>query len=209
MDRFRSANASLYDAFLRETQRQDGHDCQHEGTVEQGLEALCADLPACQPAASLRARMLAGACPEGRLARFASAVAQLLDIGMEQAETLLDRALRPSEFTSPLPGIGFLWVSGGPRVADAIRGFVRVQAGRQFPEHEHLGRESLLVLQGTLWDGTRQRRVVPGELDELVAGSSHAFHVPADGPDLLGLAVTHVGMRVLGLTLKGGPKPPL
>ena len=205
MDRFRSANASLYDAFLRETQCHDDHDA---AGVERALEALCADLPVCQPTPSLRERMLDSAHTHGRLARFASAVAELLDVATPQAEALLDRALDPRGFTSPLPGISFLWVSGGPCVTDAIRGFVRVQAGTHFPEHEHLGRERLLVLQGSLWDDTRALRVGPGELDELAAGSCHAFHVPADGPDLLGLAITHVGMRVRGATLKGGAEPP-
>jgi len=196
MKRFLSANAPLYDAFLREAIAEEA----------ELLDALCEGLQPTAADPELRQRILGGLTNDGRLACYVKPVAELLDVQLATAAQLLDRALDPQQFSTPLPGIGFLWVDGGPRTAEALRGFVRVAAGQSFPSHEHLGRESLLVLQGTLFDDSRQVQLGPGDLDVLPAGSTHAFRVPADSPDLLGLAVNEVGLRMLGKTVRSRPK---
>jgi quercetin dioxygenase-like cupin family protein len=71
-----------------------------------------------------------------------------------------------------------------------------VAAGTTFPEHEHLGEETVLVLQGAFTEPGSGRTVRAGETDVLSAQSSHTFHAPPDGPDLLMLQVTAVGVRV-------------
>jgi putative transcriptional regulator len=178
------------DAFLRELADADAHAL--------GLECLADALPARARAASLRARVLASAAQQPRLARFAAQVAELLDVGLERAHALLARLDHASAWTPELPGISFLWVDGGPRVADALRGFVRVHAGQEFPEHAHLGDEVTLVLQGGFEDPTRGRVFRPGDLDRMAAGTSHHFRAADGGVDLLKLSVVHAGIRALG-----------
>lgn len=166
--------------------------------AQAGLESLSSALVPVAPDAALRARLLAAVPQTQRFARFAEAAAALLDIDRAAACELLDRLGERSRFVEALPGVELLWVDGGPGVANALRGFVRVAAGGHFPEHEHLGEEHLLVLQGSLRDESRGRILRPGDLDVMPAGSTHGFVVPAGGPDLLGLSVVHAGLRIAG-----------
>jgi hypothetical protein len=161
-------------------------------------EALGSDAVATPPGA--RERLLADIPANGRFARFAEATAKLLDIGLERAKVLLDRLADDSVFSQELPGISFYWCEGGPAVANAVRGFVRVAAGTHFPEHEHIGDEIVLVLQGSFVDTTRGLAFAAGDSDVMKAGTSHAYYVPEGGPDLLKLSVTQEGLRALGQT---------
>jgi len=161
-----------------------------------GLLQLSEALEPSTAPASLRARLLAELPVTRRFERFAASVAKLLDIGLERANALLDRLDDAAVFTTEMPGVEFFWVEGGPRVANAVRGFLRVAAGTTFPEHEHLGEETVLVLQGAFTEPGSGRTVRAGETDVLSAQSSHTFHAPPDGPDLLMLQVTAVGVRV-------------
>ena len=56
------------------------------------------------------------------------------------------------------------------------------------------------MLQGSFVDEARGLTFVPGDIDTMPAGSSHGFHVPEGGPDLLKLSVTQLGIRALGHT---------
>lgn len=163
-----------------------------------GLLRLSEALPEIAPPSELRERLLHDARSEGRLARFADAVADLLDIGTGKAKELLERIDDPSAWSLELPGISFLWVEGGPSVANAVRGFVRVAAGQDFPEHEHLGDETVLVLQGGFEDVQRGKVFRPGDVDTMPTGTSHAFRALPNGPDLVKLAVVQTGLRALG-----------
>ena len=71
--------------------------------------------------------------------------------------------------------------AAGPR--DAIRTLVLMESGSHFPKHEHLGDETVLILQGTLLheDGKIYR---PGAVLRMAKGTSHAFDVP-EGLDLI------------------------
>ena len=184
------------DAFLREVELLEGELA--DGGL--GLSALSETLEPTAPSDGLRARLLADIPETGRFARFAESVAKLLDLGLAQARTLLDRLDDDSLYEKELPGIAFFWVDGGPQVANAVRGFLRVAAGTDFPEHEHLGLETVLVLQGAFTDLARGKTFRAGDVDTMPADSSHAYRVPKDGPDLLLLSVTQVGAKMLGLT---------
>jgi quercetin dioxygenase-like cupin family protein len=191
------------DAFLGDVQAELDRDPAGDAQLQAdaagiGLLHLSEALPAVAPPVSLRERILDGAHSEGRLARFAGAVAELLDVGLDKARALLDRIDDPAAWSHELPGISFLWVEGGPRVAVALRGFVRVDAGQEFPEHEHLGDEIVLVLQGGFEDVARGRVFRPGDIDRMPTGTSHGFRALPDGPDLLKLAVVQTGLRALG-----------
>ena len=189
------------DVFLRELQGDDAAD----GGVaardpELGLIAVCESLKPVAPSADLRARLLASADAPSRLARFADRVAELLDVGLDKARELLARIDDPSAWEEQLPGVSFLWVEGGPRVAAAVRGFVRVRAGLDFPDHEHLGDEVTLVLQGGFEDPERKLVCRAGDIDRMPTGTAHGFRALAGGTDLLKLAVVHTCLKALGQT---------
>jgi hypothetical protein len=148
------------------------------------------------PGAELRSRLMAALSETGRFERFAGTVSQLLDIEPSRALQLLDQLDDRSLFYELMPGIELYWVDGGPRVANAVRGFVRVAAGTEFPEHEHHGEERVLVLQGAFCDPTQGRTFRPGEVSVMPKGSSHLHIIPEDGPDLLLLSVIQEGVTV-------------
>lgn len=157
------------------------------------------------PRAGGRARLMADALAQGRLAHHAEAVAALLDLPRDAARALLDQVDLPGSWTSdvPPPATAF-WVPGGPRAAHCVRGFVRIPAGSPFPDHEHLGEERGLVLAGSFVDAALGRTVRPGEQFTMPAGSRHQPLVPADGVDLLMLVVVRGGYKVGELVL--GPR---
>jgi len=154
--------------------------------------------PAEAPCAALRERLLAAATHEGRLWRFASEVAELLDVSLERARALLDRLDDPSVWTVVSPGIALFWVEGGPRVQSATRGFVRIAAGVRTPDHEHVGRETMFVLQGALHDLGNGLVGRPGDLLQNEGGSSHAIEALPHGVDVLQLAIAEGGIRIGG-----------
>jgi hypothetical protein len=188
------------DAFLRDLSELDADPALLELSARHGLAQLSEALEPVAPADGARERLMAGASSQGRFARFAEATAKMLDLGIEQAKALLDRLADPSVFDKELPRIEFFWCEGGPSVANAVRGFVKVEADTNFPDHEHIGDEIVLVLQGSFVDASRNLTFHAGDSDIMKAGTSHAYYVPAGGPDLLMLSVTQVGLRAMGQT---------
>jgi hypothetical protein len=188
------------DAFLSELERSLLAHGESADVAAPGLVQLSESLPRLSPPAALRERLMQSAHLENRLARFANRVAELLDVSAAKAALLLQGLDDPSVWSAELPGIEFCWVEGGPARAAAVRGFVRVQPGVDFPEHEHLGDEVVLVLQGGFEDRARQRVFRPGDVDRMAADSSHSFRALPHGPALLTLAVVETGLRALGHT---------
>ncbi|MET0341031.1 MAG: cupin domain-containing protein [Polyangiales bacterium] len=163
-----------------------------------GVDALTS-AGAAAARASGRARLLAAATHEGRFWRFDTQVAALLDLSRDAARKLLDLIDHPHVWQRPMPGVSLFWVNGGPRMEAALCGFLRVAPGKVFPEHEHLGDETVLVLAGAMLDPTTGTLTRPGELDQRAHGSRHVVAVPEGGVDLLMLAVVHGGLRVNGI----------
>lgn len=200
-----TASPHEVDAFLRDLDELDELDETAQTTTAvdiaaHGLVHVSEALDPVEPPSGMREKLLASIATQGRFARFAEATAKMLDLGIDQAKALLDRLHDLSLFENELPGISFYWCEGGPAVANAVRGFVRVAAGTNFPEHEHLGDEIVLVLQGSFVDTTRGITFHAGDSDIMKAGTSHSYYVPEGGPDLLKLSVTQVGLRAMGLT---------
>lgn len=141
----------------------------------EGFAALALALAPVAPRAALRERLLAAARAEGeRFAPFAARLARLIDVTVERARELLATIVRPEAWQPLLPGVDLLHLAGGPAVAGADVGFVRVAAGRPFPEHRHLGDEHVLVLQGGYRDSSGEV-FAAGALVDLPADSAHAF----------------------------------
>ena len=145
----------------------------------------------------------------GRLARFAEPVARLLDVDVTRAQGLLDGIDAHGAFVpGPFPDldISLCHVEGGPAVADAVTGFVRVAPGVTFPEHEHLGEEHVLILQGRYVELQTGVEAGPGDVVTRPGGSSHALTALAGGTDLLYLAVVHRGVKIGDVVM--GPESP-
>lgn len=152
--------------------------------------------------ASCRARLLQAAVHGGRLWRFDQAVSEMLDVSLAAARAVLDRLDQASAWVDVLPGVALCWVDGGPRVQNAMRGFMRIAAGVRTAEHEHVGPETLLVLQGACLDVGSGRVFYPGEYLRSEPGSIHTLEAVGGGPDLLQLSVSHEGMRIAGRLYK-------
>lgn len=172
-----------------------------DGTAADLGFACAADtLTPVAPSTDLRERLLGAARPEDRLARFAEPIAELLQIDRDAARALIARIDDPSAWFELLPGIQLLPAPGGPTVQNALRGFVRVRAGVEFPEHEHLGDEAVMIMQGYYADGVTGDIFGPGDVPKHLESTQHSFRVLADGPDLLGLVVAQGGLRAQGQT---------
>jgi putative transcriptional regulator len=170
----------------------------HDDDLDTELFAALVDaLPREAPAASLKDRLMKSidASP-GRFGdRFADRMAALVDLARDRAQALLDAIDDAARWTSGgLPGMNLFHIDGGPRVANAIVGFVRMAPGARFPLHTHRGDEVVLILQGGYVDsdGVTHRA---GEEHRMPAGSSHGF-TAAPGPDLLYLGVALDGFDV-------------
>ncbi|MGR9108277.1 MAG: cupin domain-containing protein [Gammaproteobacteria bacterium] len=129
------------------------------------------------PDPSVRERVLASIEPKRRFEGFRDRFAALFDLGNDAAMGLLAKidTAKAGEFASSLlPGVSVLKFSGGPRVASATCGLIRVTADTLFPRHRHHGVERVLVLQGRAREHSG-RLLQPGDLLLSEAGSEHTF----------------------------------
>jgi quercetin dioxygenase-like cupin family protein len=143
------------------------------------------------PPQLLRERLLATAMrPRLRLAPLFGALAELFDLGDSDLAGIFERAADARAWTKSLiPGTKLLHLVGGPRVAAADNGLVRLQAGARFPTHRHLGTERVLVLEGGYRDEQSGRVYGPGDLHEMPEGSSHAYSALPDHDLLFAVSV--------------------
>jgi mannose-6-phosphate isomerase-like protein (cupin superfamily) len=169
-----------------------------DGDVDGELLAKLLDaIPAEAPSSSLKDRLFKSVDDPlvggRRFERFAAQVARISDVAMERAQELLDKIDDAASWLLS-PDMSVYNFSGGARVQNAISGFVRLPPGGVFPEHEHVGDEIVLVLQGTMIDssGVVHR---PGDEVLMKAGSKHSFTAGA-GVDLLYLAIIQGGMKI-------------
>jgi quercetin dioxygenase-like cupin family protein len=142
------------------------------------LEALTELAPASKaPPQLLRERLLATvARPRLRFAPLFDALSDLFDLADSDLAGIFERASTPSAWTkAQIPGTELLHLLGGPGVAGADNGLVRIQAGARFPTHRHLGLERVLVLEGGYRDEPSARLYLPGDLQEMQPGSAHAY----------------------------------
>ncbi len=147
--------------------------------------------PAPAPAFARLARTLAE--PAERLAPFAARLAALIDVDAARARACLARIFDPASWVPLMPQIDLVHLEGGPATAGSDVGFVRIAPGGVFPEHEHLGLERVLILQGRVLDSTGGE-LGPGAHTTLGAGSQHGLRCVSDEP--LVYAVVVGGIRM-------------
>ncbi|MBX3263894.1 MAG: cupin domain-containing protein [Labilithrix sp.] len=117
--------------------------------TKDAVAAIGLTTSAAAPPPALRERLLASRGRPGRYGVFADRVARLFDLPLPDAEALMKRIERPSEWTPFLvEGLEMIPVVAGPACAGAIATLVRIQPGATFPDHAHRGDETMLVLDG-------------------------------------------------------------
>ncbi|NUN13642.1 MAG: cupin domain-containing protein [Myxococcales bacterium] len=166
-------------------------------TGPETMEVLATALPPVTPSDHVRSRLMASLGQRSRFEWLADTVATMLDVARDKALAYLENIDVPSQWqASPFSGVSLIHVEGGSAVGAAITGFVRIEPGFVFPEHSHLGDESVLVVQGTIvLSGDRTAR--PG--DVLMADNTIEHEVAqGNGPPLIYLAVVRKGIVIDG-----------
>lgn len=152
--------------------------------------------PARSAPSVLRARLLASVRESSPFSAFVAELQQLFDLGRGVVQELLASAVSAASWEAgPVRGIELFHLDGGPRVAAADAGFVRMAPGTVFPLHRHLGPEVVLVLAGSYLDSSGVRYGV-GDLVSLPEGSEHSF--TADPVEGVVFAVVVSGVDILG-----------
>jgi putative transcriptional regulator len=149
----------------------------------------------------LRERLLRNTQTANRFSDFVGQVATLLDYSADAADTLLRLIDEASSWVlGPSPGSSLVHFDPGPRLGNALTGFVKIAAGMPFPEHEHVGAETILVLQGSYEDsnGTIYRT---GDSVVNADGSVHDFSA-LPGPDLIYLVILGTGIKIGGVLVE-------
>jgi quercetin dioxygenase-like cupin family protein len=155
-------------------------------------EALSALVPPVKaPPQLLRERLLATvARPCLRYAPLFGKLSELFDLDDTALAALCERAAAPTAWSaSPIVGMRLMHLQGGPRVAGADNGLVRLAAGTRFPRHRHLGLERVLVMEGGYRDEQDGRLYLPGDWHEMQPGTSHAYTALPDHQLLIAVSV--------------------
>lgn len=207
----------MLDAWLagRLDAEQDEQFATHVGNCERCREQvritqsafgeLTRELPPATPSEGLKAQIMSDLAPAARFARFRERVSELIDVSVERAGELLGQIDEIDPWVpGPSEGVELFHIDGGPRVEDAIVGFIKIGSGGEFPHHKHLGTERVFVLQGSFQDSSGTVHGL-GDLVVEPPGSEHDFHV-CDGPELIYLVVVEEGIEMFGMTI--GPGDP-
>lgn len=172
--------------------------------IHAALESVALNQPAIMSGDALRQRVMQAIEPATRFAGFVERCAALFDLDAERARELLssiDDATQPGWRASGIPGVTILKFSGGPRVANATCGLVRVKPGRLFPAHRHRGAERVLVLQGFARDDAGHL-FAPGDIARWHAGSSHTLRATDDAPLVFAVALEKPNRWLVWQTMK-------
>lgn len=161
----------------------------------EAISDLAATLPPLKPSLDLKARIMDNIEPVGRFRRFVDSTAELIDVSKTRALELLEQIDEASNWEpGPTPAVSLFHIEGGPETAGAIVGFIRIEPGEPFPEHEHHGTERVLVLQGAIRDSSGER-FLPGDVCVMDEGTEHHL-VAEEGPPLIYLVVVDEGVTI-------------
>ena len=170
----------------------------HEGEPLEVAELFALSAEAMPVPPPLRDRLERSLESTHRFDDLEGVVAEIADLPIDRARALLLSIDAPSTRWEPGPGEGIelLHFVGGEKVKDAVTGVVRHAPGARFPEHDHVGDETVLILQGECVDddGSIYRA---GDVAPRGPGSPHSYRAVGPLP-LLTLAVVHGGVVVGG-----------
>jgi anti-sigma factor ChrR (cupin superfamily) len=169
----------------------------------EALANLAMSLPRTAPSPQVRERVLESISTTNRFEMFAAQVAELIDVTVDKARELVGRIDdAKSWMATHVAGVFSYDLPVGPAVADAVVGFVKLHPGGVFPDHEHMGDEAMLVVQGSCIDssGTVIRR---GDLIRMPAGTHHDLKAQP-GPDFIYLGIAYKGFVMGGQHIKPG-----
>jgi len=169
----------------------------------EALTNLALSLPRATPSPSVRERVLKSVSTTNRFEMFAAQVAELIDVSIDKARELVGRIDDAKSWVATqVAGVLSYDLPVGPAAVDAVVGFVKLRPGVVFPDHEHMGDEAMLVVQGSCIDsnGTVMRR---GDLIRMPPGTHHDFKAQP-GPDFIYLGVAKNGFMMFGEHIKPG-----
>jgi putative transcriptional regulator len=139
---------------------------------QQTADALGSAIEPVAPSPAIKQRLLASV-GGGRYEAFSARMAKLFDVTLDRARELLGLIERPASWVPQIPGISLVHFDGGPAVAAADCGFVRMGPGVMFPPHTHLGEEVVTILAGQIRDVPNDRLIGPGEDYVQTEGTTH------------------------------------
>lgn len=159
-------------------------------------------LPQAGGPTALRARLLeeTSRAPE-RYAPFTRKLSELYDLPRDVIRELLRKSADPRSWKrSGLPGIKKLPVQAGPGRQGAQSYLVRFQAGVRFPEHQHDGLETVLILAGSYTESSG-KEYSTGDIHVMEPGTTHAFTIAKD-EDCVAATLLHGGLNFRSLPLR-------
>ena len=175
--------------------------------VAEAWASLALALDPVAPSDGLWARLEASVQRASRFDHLAERVARALDLRTGPVRAFLAAIDDPARWMpAPAPGVFLFHIDPGPRLANAVCGFIRLQPGATFPHHKHLGDEHMLILQGAYSTDTGEAHVA-GDDHFSPGGFSHEF-TAAPGEDLIYLGVVEAGIYVTALQLEFLPGDP-
>ena len=150
------------------------------------------------PSPALRGALLGTIAARTKGSGFAERLARLFDLERESAIQLIHEAGGGAEGWEafPVAGVRLFHLAGGPRVAAADCGLVRIEPGARFPLHRHVGDEWTLTLAGEAEEEGTGARFSPGDLVHRAPGSAHAYRVTSREP-LVFAVVLYGGIQLV------------
>ena len=171
--------------------------------AEETWTALALSLDPVEPAPEVLARLQRSIASTSRFERFVDQLSGFIEVTREKARSLLNGI---DEATSWEPGLApfmeLYHLEGGTQMANAIIGFVRLEAGSTFPHHTHLGKELVMSVQGR-WEDDDGTLYGPGDVSIKEPGTSHQF-TALPGLDLIYLAVVWDGVQIGDVVMRPG-----
>jgi putative transcriptional regulator len=139
--------------------------------------------------------LTAVAAPPFKYAPFFDRLAAFMDLPLERVKQVLaDVADRARWEPSQLPGVQLMHFAGGPSVAGADVGLVRIEPDYRFPMHRHKGEERLFVLEGGFVDSSG-KKYEAGDIQVMQANTTHDYTVLPGG--LLAALVLYEGIEIV------------
>jgi len=147
--------------------------------VQAILENVAASEQPMPPSKSLRQSLIASLNPETPFQGYVDRFMKLFDLDRKDVESLFDKIVDTTSGLlqpAPLPKTSLHYFDGGPNVANATCGIIKLKAGSVFPAHQHLGKETVLVLQGTAKDQDGME-YYPGDTIVSEENTSHSLKI--------------------------------